>query len=181
MKTKNIVLISVVVLIAITLITVVGMYFSYNNREINLRQQAEAQRGKIEAVYDRVWKIISQKAQVADQYKDAFAEIYPELIAGRYENDNNSLMKWIQESNPNFDTSLYKDLMQSIEIERHSFTKSQERMLDIIREHKVLCETYPGTWFVSNKSPIDFEVISSTKTKYIMDTGLEDDIDLFNK
>lgn len=182
MNTKKIVLISVIVLVAIAICSVVGMYFSYNNSEINLRKQAEAQRGKIEATYDKLWKVISQKAQVSEQYKETFKEIYPELISGRYADDNNgTLMKWIQESNPDFDTSLYKDLMQSIEIERNGFLKAQERMLDIIREHSVLISRYPSKWFISNDEPIEYEVISSSQAKYLMTTGLEDDVDVFKK
>ena len=172
----------IVTLFIITSLTVCySMYFSYNNQEISLRKQAEAQRGKVEGMFDTMWKTISQQAQVSNEYKDAFKEIYPDLIAGRYSQGDGSLMKWIQEANPEFDTSLYKTLMQTIEVQRLQFQKSQERMLDIIREHDTLCETYPGTWFVKNKAPIDYTVISSTKTKLTMETGVDDDVDLFKK
>lgn len=172
----------IVALFAITALTIYGsMYFSYNNQEISLRKQAEAQRGKVEGVFDTMWKTISQQAQVSNEYKDAFKEIYPDLIAGRYSQGDGSFMKWIQEANPEFDTSLYKTLMQTIEVQRLQFQKSQERMLDIIREHETLYETYPGTWFVKNKTPIDYTVISSTKTKLTMETGVDDDVDLFKK
>lgn len=159
----------------------VSMYFSYNNEEVALRQQAEAQRGKIEGTFDTMWKIISQQAQVSNEYKDAFKEIYPDLIAGRYANGDGSLMKWIKEANPEFDTSLYKTLMQTIEVQRLQFLKTQERMLDIIREHETLCQTYPSKWFVTNKTPIEYNVISSTKSKMTMETGIDDDVQLFNK
>ena len=158
----------------------ISMYFGYNNQEIRLRKQSDAQRDKIEGVYDKMWKIIQQKAQVADEYKEAFKEIYPDLIAGRYSNGG-GLMMWIQENNPNFDTSLYKDLMSSIEVYRTEFQKSQERMIDIIREHSTLITVYPSRWFIANKNPIEYTVISSTKSKQTMETGLDDDVDLFKK
>lgn len=44
-----------------------GMYVNYNNREVNLRNLAEAQRGNIENVYDKMWKILdmfSQKIEI---------------------------------------------------------------------------------------------------------------------
>lgn len=171
--------------IALAVIVIIGLgiyfgcYFSYNNEEVSLRKQADAQRGKIETVYDQTWKIISQKAQVSDQYKNAFKEIYPEIISGRYSEGGGELMKWVTEANPEFDTSLYKDLMQSIEVQRTAFTRTQETMLDIIREHSTLCESVPGKWLISNTSPIEYTIISSTKSKYTMETGLDDDIDLF--
>ena len=156
-----------------------GMYFSYNNQDARLRAQAEAQRGKIEGVHDKMWKTLQQKAQVTNEYKDAFSEIYPALIEGRYSQGDGSMMKWIQEANPNFDTSLYKDLMQSIELNREEFRKTQERMLDIIREHNVLLTSVPSKWFVSNKERIEYTVISSTRSKVVMETGLDDDVSLF--
>lgn len=162
-------------------VSVLGMYFSYNNQEVALRKQAEAQRGKVEGVFDTMWKTISQQAQVSEAYKDAFKDIYPDLIAGRYSQGDGSLMKWIQEANPNFDTSLYKTLMQTIEVQRLQFQKSQERMLDIIREHDTLCETYPGKWFISNTTPIEYTVISSSKSKMTMETGMDDNVELFKK
>jgi hypothetical protein len=156
------------------------MYFSYNNTEVSLRNQAEAQRGKIEANFDAMWKIINQEAQVADEYKNAFKEIYPAIIEGRYSQGDGSLMKWIQEQNPNFDTSLYKHLMQSIEAQRLSFANAQYRMLDIIRQHTTLCESMPAKWFIQNKEPIEYTVISSTKTKSTITTGIDDSVELFN-
>ena len=177
---KKIILISLVIILGCGIGTFLGAYFGYNNKEINLRAQTEAQRGKIEGVHDKMWKIIQQKAQVADKYKDAFAEIYPNIISGRYQgNGDGSLMKWVTESNPNFDTSLYADLMQSIELYRSEFQKNQEKMLDLIREHEVLISTYPSKWFISNTNKIEYTIISSTKSKAVMDTGIDDDVKLF--
>lgn len=176
---KKIIGISIAVIIMIFGITVFSMYFSYNNQDARLRAQAEAQRGKVEGVHDKMWKVLQQKAQVSNEYKNAFSEIYPALIEGRYSQGDGSLMKWIQEANPNFDTSLYKDLMQSIEIQRTEFQKSQERMIDIIREHNVLLTTVPSAWFVKNKEIIEYTIISSTRSKTVMTTGLDDDVKLF--
>jgi hypothetical protein len=177
---KKIILIALLVILGCGAATFAGMYFSYNNKEIALRAKAEAQVGKIEGVHDKMWKVIQQKAQVTTEYKDAFAEIYPEIISGRYSGEGDgSLMKWVTESNPNFDTSLYTDLMQSIEILRSEFQRNQETMLDLIREHKTLCTTYPGRWFISNTMEIEYTVISSTKSKVVMETGIDDDVKLF--
>lgn len=179
MSQKFIILTAIAVIFAIACLSVIGMYFSYNNQEIALRNQAEAQRGKIEGTYDKMWKILKQKVQVTDEYKDTFKEIYPQLIEGRYSQGDGSLMKMIQESNPTFDTSLYKDLMQSIEVERASFQTSQERMLDIIREHKTLCNRFPAKFFISDKQEIEYTVISSSISKATMQTGEDNDINLF--
>ena len=176
---KKIIGISIAVIVMVFGVVTLSMYFSYNNTDAKLRAQAEAQRGKIEGVHDKMWKVLQQKAQVSNEYKNAFSEIYPALIEGRYSQGDGSFMKWIQEANPNFDTSLYKDLMQSIEIQRTEFAKTQERMLDIIREHEVLQTTVPSKWFLKNTEPIEYVVISSTRSKMVMEIGIEDDVKLF--
>ena len=168
----------ILIIVGFFVVLLIGMYFSYNNKEIALRKEGEAQKGKIESVHDTMWKIIKQKAQVSEKYKDAFEKIYPDLIRGRYANDQGSMMKWIQEQNPNFDTSLYRDLSQAIEIQRTIFSNAQQRMLDILRERETLIESMPAKFFISNKTKIDYEVISSTNTKTIMETRIDDDINL---
>ena len=155
------------------------MFFTYNNKEIYLRKEADAQRKKIESTHDKMWKVIKQKAEVSDKYRETFERVYPEIIAGRY-SDGSSAMKWIQEANPNFDTSLYNDLMQAIEIQRTHLHNAQTRMLDVIRERASLIESYPSRWFITNKSEIEYEVISSTKTHNVVETRVDDDVDVFN-
>lgn len=179
MLKNNIITIVIVSVIALFAISGISMYFSYNNTEISLRSEADAQKGKIEGCHDKMWKIISQQAQISEKYKESFDSIYSHIMSTRYSSDDGSLMKWITESNPQFDSSLYKNIMESVEVLRAEFQKYQERMLDIKREHETLCKTYPGTWFISNKSPIEYEVISSSKTKNIMNTGIDNDISVF--
>ena len=94
---------------------------SYNNSEVALRNEVEANIQDLENVYDKMWKIISQKAQISQEYKSSFDEIYTHIMDARYDKGDGTLMKWIQESNPNFDVSLYKDLAQSVEILRTEF------------------------------------------------------------
>ena len=176
---NRIVSLILIVVVALGGIVLASMYFSYNNREISLRKECDAQKGKVEGVYDKMWKVVQQKAQVSNEYKESFHEIYADIIGGRYSGESDPLFKVIHEANPQFDASLYKDLMQSIEILRTEFQHSQERMIDLIREHEVLISTYPSKWFVTNKTPIDYTIISSTKAKRTMETGLDDDVSLF--
>ncbi len=168
----------IIVAAAAILLVLLIMFFTYNNKEIYLRKEADAQRKKIESTHDKMWKVIKQKAEVSDKYRETFERVYPEIIAGRY-SDGSSAMKWIQEANPNFDTSLYNDLMQAIEIQRTHLHNAQTRMLDVIRERASLIESYPSRWFITNKSEIEYEVISSTKTHNVVETRVDDDVDVF--
>ena len=169
-----------IIICGAVVIILIAMYFTFNNKEVALRKEAEAQRGKIESVYDTMWKVLKQEAGVTEQYRKTFEEIYPKLIAGRYEKDGGQLLKMIQESNPAFDTRLYDKLMQSIEVQRAYFATAQQRMLDILRERETLLEAMPQCWFISNKTKIDYQVISSTVTQNVMATRRDDDIELFS-
>ena len=167
--------------LAITMICIAGLlivlfvlYFVYNNKEIALRKESDAQRGTIQAVRDQMFKVLQEKANVSKDYRDAFEEVFPKIIAGRYSNDGNDVMKWIVEANPTFDTSLYQQVMTAIEVQRSLFTTSQKRMLDIINQRAILIESYPSRWFVKNKEKIDYEVISSTDTKGVVSSGVDD-------
>lgn len=169
MSTTLIVILCVVVLVIIW----IAMYFSYNNKEIALRKEADAQKGKIETVRDRMFQIIREQANVSNEYREAFNEIYPKIISGRYEHGG-ELMKWIQEANPQFDPSLYQTVSNSIEVQRTAFTSTQNRMLDIINQRATLIESYPSRWFIRNKSAIDYTPISTSATKMVMATGIDD-------
>ena len=59
---KKIFTIGIFAFILVLGITIFGMYLSYNNQEVRLRNLAEAQRGKVESNFDAMWKIISQQA-----------------------------------------------------------------------------------------------------------------------
>ena len=164
----------VIIIAAVLAIVLLVMYFVFNNREVALRKEANAQEKAITAVHDTMWKIIKEKAGVAEKYRKTFEEIYPEIISGRYR-DSSNVMKWIQESNPDFDTSLYRDLMQAVEVQRGSFKHAQVRMLDIIRERETLINSMPQGWFIRNKSEIKYEVISSDTTNTVLQTRIDNE------
>lgn len=168
-----------IIVAGVLLLILLLLYFRYNNREVALRKEAEAQLGKIESVHDTMWKVLKQEAGVTEQYKESFERIYPQLISGRYAGEQNELVKMIQESNPAFDTRLYDKLMQSIEVQRAYFASAQQRMLDIIRERETLLESMPSGWFIRNKSKIDYQVISSEQTQSVLKSRREDDVELF--
>lgn len=171
----------IIILAVLTLGIIVGSsWVKYSNQEVSLRNEYDAQKKILETSYDKMWKTLSQKAQVSNEYKEGFNEIYQNMIAGRYQQGDGSLMKWIQESNPTFDPSLYKDLMASIDSERTGVKFANDRMTDIKREHQDLRLKFPSSLFVGSRQELEDFVISSTKTKKVMETGVDDDVELFN-
>src|SRR3989338_395317 len=173
-------MIAVVLSLVAMLLVGGGMYWSYSNSEVRLRNEAAAKQKKLTVVYDAVWKILQQKAGVSSQYAKDFKEFYPTLMEGRYGNERGgALMSWVSEHNPQFDISLYKDLMRSIEAERTKFAREQSRLIDIKREHDNVRLTIPSSIFVGGRPEIQMQLVTSTKTDEVFATGKENDIDLF--
>jgi hypothetical protein len=172
------------ILLAATVVTIlvgyIGMKWHYENKEQKLRNLCSAQQDVCKLVFDETWKIISQKAQVAEKYKGAFKEIFPALMEGRYGNERGgALMSFIHESNPSFDVSLYKDLSNSIEAQRHKYTSAQTRLRDIKREHDDIRTTNPGKIFVGKAEELKIVLVTSTKTEGVYESGKDDDVTVF--
>lgn len=157
------------------------MYASYSNAEVRLRNQLVAQQKKNEAVFDNTWKIIQQQAGVAEHHKDAFKDIYATMMDARYSQSGGEAMRWIQEHNPQFDSSLFSKLMTSIEAQRTIFTREQTKLLDLKREHDNLLQTLPASFFVGSRAPVEVTIVTSGKTTQSFETGQDNDVDLFKK
>lgn len=181
---------------------------SIDNKEISLREQFKGQVKVCMTAHDEMWKILSQKAEVSNEYKKAFEKIYPELIAGRYANDKGTFMKWIQEQNPNFDVSLYKDVMDAISDERTKFKRAQDICTDVSREYATFIKKAPANWFINDEileakeytqyskdeikdknleidtkevyDILTYKPVTSTQTEDVFEKGKDDNVKLFN-
>lgn len=162
------------ILVLLVVLIVGACWLSAANREAGLRNRFAAQQKANEASFDAMWKILQQKGGVADKYKEAFKEIFPKLIEGRYRDGGGGLMKMIVESNPKFDASLYKGLSASIEGERKRFLKDQQVLLDIKREHDDVRTRFPSRLFVGGVQPLDAVIVTSEKTADAFRTGKEE-------
>ncbi len=156
-------------------------YVSYSNAEIRLVKQIEAKQKSNENHFDTMWKVISQQAMITEQYKDSFKDIYGDIMANRYSGEGGSLMKWVQESNPQFDSSLYSKLMTSVESLRLQFQRDQDQLIDLNNEHNMLIATLPGSLFVGNRPEIEITVVTSARTDETFKTGQDNDVDLFKQ
>jgi len=174
-------------LIAIIIAAFIGltgviMYFVYDNKYVTLNNLYEAQVEQDKLVHDEMWKILKQQAGVTDQYSESFEKNYSRIMSSR--NYGGEMMKWITESNPNFDASLYKTLMISIETYRTKFTMVQSKLISIHNEMKNLLTLFPSRFFVSTLGGHvlpELNIVTSTRTDKAFETGKDDDTDLFEK
>lgn len=184
---KKSVIIGISVAVAALIVLFVVLKISYNNQEIDLRKGIEAEKDVYQQNFDKQYKVIAQLAQVAERSteanKEAFMEIYPGLIEGRYSQGDGTLMKWIQESNPQWDmkavNETYNKVSVAIESQREDLYNQAKKLRDLVREREALVEKFPGSLFISNKEKIEVTLITSKNTKETFRTGEENDIEIF--
>lgn len=160
------------------LIAVLIWAVGVSNHEIELKNRGNAQQQVMRTSYDEMYKIVAQQVQVVKDYPEQFKDIFKELIDGRYANDDGTFMKWIQESNPQFSTELYSKLMQSIESERIKFKNAQDMWIDIDRVHKSYRQTFPNKLVIGRRPDLVGDIVTSTVTQKVFETGKDDDVDL---
>jgi membrane-associated HD superfamily phosphohydrolase len=155
---------------------------SYSNQEIRLRNTIEAKQKDNTSEFDNMWKKISQVSQVSDKERTSLMEVFNSYAKSRSSGDNNQmLMKWIQESIPNVSSDLYKNLQNIIISSRDSWTMRQKELISLNNERNILIEQFPGSLFLSSRSKIEIKIITSSRTEKTFETGKDDSTDLFQK
>lgn len=155
----------------------------WSNEEIKLRNRYEAQLDVNKAVKDKTWKVIKQKAGILDKYADDFKEAFNGIMSERYQGEITGapMFKWIQEHQPNFSVEMYKDLADAIESNQAEFMEVQKVLRSIKQEHDNLIKTFPSKLVVGGRKSLEAIIITSTKTKKVFETGVDDDVELFDK
>ena len=157
-----------------------------SNDEIQLRNQYSAKIDANKAVHDAMWKTLQQTAGVASKYAEDFSKVYQPLMNARYgmgdggKGGDGSLMKWIQERNPKFDSSLYARIQTVIEAKRAEFKTVQIASRDVKREHDNLILQFPSRIFVGGREALPVIMVTSTRTEETFEQGVDDNVDMFN-
>jgi hypothetical protein len=169
--------------VVLGLVILVAGWFFYGigiqNEEVQARNRVEAQQKNVETHHDAMWKILAQKAGISNQYKPAnYKELLAEVVEGR---KGGNLAKTITEQNPNFDLSLLKDLSQSVEGEHKVVVREEKKLLDYNRVHSNIIKDRWKRRFLDAEqtTPIEVSVITSTRSKKAIETGVDDDVNLF--
>ena len=159
-----------IIIVILVFVLVVGYVISINNTEIRLHNLVKAQQEVCEANFDKMWKVIKQITHVSDTYLEAFKEIYPQLISGRYQGKD---IKFVAEHNPPLDTAVLQQLANAIEINREEFFSEQRLLVARQNEHKTFIESFPACILLPNAQEIKITVIKSDHTASIYAAGKE--------
>ena len=132
------------VVLVICGITCAGSVISTNNELVAMEQGLQAQYDQDRNAYDNMFKKFQEVAQVPAMYTEDLKKVYDSAIQNRYGKDGSKAMfQWIQEHNPNFDSSMYRQIQQVIEAGRNSFEAEQKMLLDKKRVYLTALNQFP--------------------------------------
>ncbi len=157
----------------------VGLYNTAQER----RTVIEAKVSENESQFDNMWKQISQSAQVADANKEGLREILVGNSEARAGKSEQVVFNWIKEAAPNVDLSIYKQVMNIISGKRDFFTARQTELVEYCRVYNADLRKFPQgpvLKFLGFKE-IQPQIITSTRSKDAISTGMDNDTEVFKK
>lgn len=125
--------------VAILGVSYAGCAFGFRSDCIKAEAGIKAQYSENQNNYDNMWKTFREQAQVSSMYVNDLKKVFDGAIQGRYGKDGSkAVFQFLQEHNPNLDSSVYTKLQASIEAGRNRFEAEQKQLLDRKREYEVL-------------------------------------------
>lgn len=185
METRKIVKYAILGVIGLFVFGTALSVISTSNHEVDLRNRFKQKMDERTAFYDKMWKTISQKSQVALRNDSSFAKNVNAIMAGR-KDAGDLFMKWVQESNPNANydavSSLYADLSRAIEGQRDGFFMEEKMIQSIVLEHDNIMTKFPSGWILSSfmgRTRLVYKPITSDRTDEVIKSGKDNEVKVF--
>lgn len=166
--------------VAIGGISYVSAYNTGNRLEQNIKATFENNRN-ILAQYGNK---IAEAAQVPAMQRDDLSAVVTAALEGRYgEDGSRAVFQWIQEQNPQIDSTVYVQLQRMIEAGRNEFTAAQTKLTDQKRIYETaLGSFWQGTWMsVAGYPKInldEYKIVSTARADEAFETGVEEPLQL---
>jgi len=185
MDTSKIIKFGIIGLVCIVIFGLFSSVISVSNNEVDLRNRFKQKMDERTAFYDKMWKTISQKSQIAVKNDSSFVRNVNIIMAGRKDSQG-VVMKWVQETNPNANydqvAALYADLSRTIEGERDGFFMQEKMIMDIVLAHDNIMTQFPSGFILSSfmgRTRLVYKPITSDKTDEVIKTGKDNDTKVF--
>jgi hypothetical protein len=155
-----------VAFIAIVIFIYLALDIHYNNLHVEYHNLYSADSAKIENRVYTMWNIIRDKYSIKEDYYEEFRQI-AKVHTDAFR-QNGAVAWWIQTNFQQLDASVYLEVMASIESERLAMENSQNNILNVCKFHNDLITKRISCWFIADKTPLTWRVISSDETREIM-------------
>jgi hypothetical protein len=158
-----------------------GCFVSTMNKEVSLRNLITAKQSSNKVEFDNMWKKNTESFQITQAQKDALYDIIVGNSKARAGNGNGgSLAQLVHEAVPNLDntTALYQQLMNTVVASRNEWTRKQNEILDMKREHDNLIDMFPSSLVCSilGRQKIDVKIVTSGRTEEAFDSGQDNQV-----
>lgn len=127
---------------------------------------------------------VAEAAQVPAMQRDDLTAVVTAALEGRYgEDGSQAVFQWIQEQNPQIDSTVYVQLQRMIEAGRIEFAAAQTKLVDQKRIYETsLGSFWQGTWMsVAGYPRIDldeYQIVSTARADAAFETGIEEPMQL---
>ena len=162
----------------------VTSYISAYNTGNRLERTIEATFTDNQNVLAQYSNRIGEAAQIPAMQRDDLAEVVERALDARYGEDGSQAMfQWIQEQNPQIDSTVYTELQRIINAGREDFRVAQTRLIDQKRVYETaLGSFWQGTWLrIAGYPQTDmdqFVIVTNARTDEAFSTGQEEAIQL---
>ena len=185
---KSIIITTIVSLLS--LVIVIGLFLFYSSvRGHNMANEYEslimADRKEVLSLISGYSNKIREMAQVSNKYAADFEKIYRSALEGRYGPDGSkAAFQWLQEKNPELDSSMYTGIHRAMEAGRDKIDNAQKKLIDDRRGYITAQGTYwTGMWIAKAGYPKinldEYDIIISNYAKTAGETGIDDGITVF--
>lgn len=127
---------------------------------------------------------VAEAAQIPAMQRDDLTAVVTAALEGRYGDDGSrAVFQFIQEQNPQIDSTVYVQLQRMIEAGRIEFAAAQTKLVDQKRIYETsLGSFWQGTWMsVAGYPRIDlteYQIVSTARADDAFKTGVEEPIQL---
>ena len=180
MKNINIVIIGVFVCVVLLFSAVFGtLWYTTYSEALQNKVLIDASYTNLQGIFDNTYKKINQSTQIAKFDRESVKDIIVQNAQAR--GGGGSVVKWVQESIPNVDSTTLRQLISIVNGARDEYLYQQTGYNDKVRNYNSILAT-PIVGFllthVNGLKPIDYLAITSTHTENAFKTHKDDDVDL---
>lgn len=127
---------------------------------------------------------VAEATQVPALQRDDLTAVVTAALEGRYgENGSRAVFQFIQEQNPQIDSTVYVQLQRMIEAGRIEFASAQTKLVDQKRVYETaLGSFWQGTWMgIAGYPKIDlteYQIVSTGRANSAFEAGIEEPMQL---
>jgi hypothetical protein len=180
MKIAISILIFVLGLVAFGAVSYVSAYNTGNRLENIIKATFEDNQNVLAQYSNR----IAEAAQIPAMQRDDLKDVVTAALDARYGSEGSEAMfQFIQEQNPNIDSTVYVELQRIIVAGRQDFQNAQTRLIDQKRVYETaLGSLWKGAWMgIAGYPNIDLDeylIVTNARTEEAFGTGQEEAIQL---